>query len=94
MARSMTRSMTPIAAALAMTIVGVQTACARRSSAAAAPGRELLVPAGLDSAQVQAWIARQRASCHGHFLMLADVSVFAVQCVPDSTTKRNSLNER
>jgi hypothetical protein len=75
---------TTIVTALAMTILGMQAACARHPSAAMTLGQQLMIPAGLDSAQRQAWIVRQRAGCAGHLVMLADLGVFAVQCLPDS----------
>ncbi len=90
----MARYSTPIVAALALTILGVQAACARRSSVAALSGPDVQVPAGLDSARTQAWIARQRASCSGRLVMLVDLHVFAVRCVPDSSITRRPPNER
>ena len=90
----MARYTTPIVAALATMILGAQAACARRSPVAVAPGRDIQIPDGLDSAQKQAWIARQRASCSGRLVMLVDIRVFAVRCLADSASTRHPPNQR
>jgi hypothetical protein len=79
------RYSTHIVAALAITILSMQAACARHSTVVTLSGPDVQVPAGLDSAQTQAWIARQRANCRGLLVTLVDVRVFAVQCVADSS---------
>jgi hypothetical protein len=83
-----------VATALAIAILGVAAGCARRSPGAVLSGPDVEVPAGLDSAQTQAWMARQRADCPGRLVMLKDVRVFAVRCVHDSTTTRHPPNDR
>ena len=45
-------------------------------------GPLVMIPAGLDSAQTAAWVARQRAACQGVFATVTDRGVFAVQCTP------------
>jgi len=69
-----------------MVAVTLSTACAHRATSAG-PGPEVWIPAGLDSAQMQAWTARQRQACHGRLVILSDLGPFAVQCMPDSSTQ-------
>jgi hypothetical protein len=72
---------------LGITLVG---ACVRRPVRAAP--QPIVPPAGLDSAQTAAWIARQQAACPGDFAILKDLRAFAVRC--DTNSSRHPPNER
>jgi len=75
--------------AVAITLL---SACAHRG-VRGTPNPEVKIPPGLDSTQTSAWIARQRAACHGRLVTLTDYGPFAVQCFPGLSAAEHPPNE-